>query len=76
MISLPVLFNKSSTIHVDNWNEIEFGGSQHSLILFIVLQIALMQELQTNEERNLHRKELSRMSCSSNQYSIGSFRIS
>lgn len=75
MLCLPMLFDESSTIDVNDGNKVEFGRCEHSLVLFIVLEETLMQQFQTDKERNLHRKEFSGMGGSRNQNSIGSIQI-
>lgn len=54
MISLPVLFNESSAVDVDNGNKVEFGRGEHPLVFFIVLQETLMEQLQADKEWDLH----------------------
>ena len=65
-----MFFDNSGTINIDGWQEVELLISKNLLVPLVVLDDCLMQELEAKEKRDLHREELTGMSCTCDQYGI------
>lgn len=72
MVLLPMKFNECRSVHIDYWDEVKLGRSQHPLVLFITLQETLMQQFQANVQWHLCREQFSRVSSSGYHKSIHS----
>ena len=59
MLRFPVLLDERGTVNIDYWDEVKLGRGEHSLVLLVVLEVALMQQLQADEQRYLRGEELS-----------------
>ena len=64
MVFSPALLYESSSIDVDDRDEVEFGVFEHIDVLIVSVDIALVKKFKAVVKRNLGGKELSRVSTS------------
>ena len=75
MLRKPVILDDCGSVNVDGWEEVELLVSQHLLVSVVVLHNSLVDELQAQEQRHLHREKLSSMSGTCDKDCVASISV-